>query len=208
MWSDLVLFAAAFAISASMPGPDTLLLFSRALSSGASSAVPLAVGLTLGKLALLTAAIAGVTAAAAALGPFFVIVKLAGGAYLVWLAVRLWRRAGQAATAGHTVDRVRATAARRGWRGVGLGAVLTLSNPQALLFYVAVLPTVLDSSRVTVQEYLLLCLVLALVMALVAAGYISLGLRTRSALTGSRRRLAERAGAVLLGVTGAFVVSR
>lgn len=58
-------------------------MFSRALSSDARAAVTIAVGLTLGKLALLTAAVLGVTAAAATLGPLFVALKLAGGGYLV-----------------------------------------------------------------------------------------------------------------------------
>lgn len=208
MWRDVALFAAVFAVSAVLPGPDTMLLFSRALGSGASSAVPVAVGLTVGKLALLTAAIAGVTAAAAALGPLFVVLKLAGGAYLVWLAVRLWRRAGREAPVGQRGDRGCLLTAGRGWRAGGLGVVLTISNPQALLFYVAVLPSVLGSQHVTVVEYLLLCLTLAAVMTVVAAGYIGLATRARAALTSSRRRLADRAGAVLLGLTGALAASR
>ncbi len=142
MWHEVGLFTVVFAVSAALPGPDTMLLFSRALGSGARSAVPVALGLTVGKLVLLTAALVGVTAAAAALGPAFVFLKLAGSAYLLWLAVKLWRRAGHA----HPPEPVPPAPIRpwpcpwRGpgpgaaWRGVGLGAVLTVSNPQALLF--------------------------------------------------------------------------
>lgn len=208
MWPELGLFATAFAVSAALPGPDTLLLFGRAVSSGVGSAVQVAVGLTLGKLALLTAAVAGVTAAAATLGPFFVVLKLAGGAYLIWLAVRVLHRSNHAVTAEGSAGRSRLTTGAAGWRGVGLGAVLTLSNPQALLFYVAVLPTVLDSQSVTGTQYLLLCVTLVLVMAAVALGYISLAMHTRTALSHRRRRRADQAGAVLLGATGVLVALR
>lgn len=208
MWPELGLFAAAFAVSAALPGPDNLLLFGRAVTSGARSAAQVAIGLTLGKLALLTAAVAGVTAADATLGPFFVVLKLAGGAYLLWLAVRLLHRGTHDLTAQDPPARSRRSITAGGWRGVGLGALLTLSNPQALLFYVAVLPTVLNSQKVNGLQYLLLCVTLVLVMAAVAVAYISLALRTRTALAHRRRRRADQAGAVLLAATGVLIALR
>lgn len=206
MWHEVGLFVVVFTVSAALPGPDTMLMFSRALGSGARSAIPVALGLTVGKLVLLTAAAAGVTVAAAALGPAFIALKLAGGAYLVWLAVKLWRRAGHASPPEPAVSRL--SVAGTGWRGIGLGAVLTISNPQALLFYIAVLPSVLGSGRVAAGEYLLLCLALSAVMAAVATGYIALATRVRSALSRRRRRIADRVGAVLLGLVGAVVAAR
>lgn len=206
MWHEVGLFAVVFAVSAALPGPDTMLLFSRALGSGARSAIPVAIGLTVGKLVLLTAAAAGVSVAAAALGPAFIALKLAGGAYLVWLAVKLWHQAGQAIPREPALSRLSVTGT--GWRGIGLGAALTISNPQALLFYIAVLPSVLGSGRVAAGEYLLLCLALSAVMAAVATGYIVLATRVRSALSRRRRRIADRVGAVLLGLVGAVVAAR
>jgi hypothetical protein len=78
MTEAVLVFAAVFAVSAAAPGADTMLMFGRALAGGARSAVPVAVGITAGKLVLLVLAATGVTAAAAALGPLFVAVKLAG----------------------------------------------------------------------------------------------------------------------------------
>jgi threonine/homoserine/homoserine lactone efflux protein len=201
-------FTGVFAVSAALPGPDTMLLFSRALGSGARAAVTVAVGLVLGKLALLTAAVLGVAAAAAALGPMFVVLKLAGGVYLMWLAVGLWRRAAaDAPPAEQAASRSRLAGVVVGWRGVGLGALLTISNPQALMFYIAVLPAVLGG-HVSLSKYLLLCAALITVMAAVAAAYITLATRVRVAINTSRRRIADRVGAVLLGAAGATVVAR
>lgn len=76
VWRDVLAFAGVFAVSAALPGPDTMLLFSRALGSGVRAAVTVAIGLVLGKVALLTAAVLGVAAAAVALGPLFVVLKL------------------------------------------------------------------------------------------------------------------------------------
>ena len=142
------------------------------------------------------------------MGPVFVLVKLAGGVYLLWLAVNLWRRAGRAPAPQQTTARSALSTAGGGRRGVGLGAALTFSNPQALLFYLAVLPSVLGERPVGLAEYLLLCLSLTLVMALVASTYIALATRARSALSKTRRKAADRVGAVLLGLTGAVVAAR
>jgi threonine/homoserine/homoserine lactone efflux protein len=136
MTEAVLVFAAVCAVSAAAPGADTMLLFGRALAGGARSAVPVAVGITAGKLVLPVLAAIGVTAAAAALGPLFAAVKLAGAGYLVWLGVRLWRRSSAAPTLPAAPD-----GASVG-RGFAAGVVLALSNPQAILFYVAILPGV------------------------------------------------------------------
>lgn len=95
-----------------------------------------------------------------------------------------------------------------GRRGKRLGAVLTVSNQQALLFSITVLPAVLGGQRVGADEYLQLCAVLAAVMAVGTAIYITLATRIRAVLSTSRRRVADRVGAVLLGLTGAVVIAR
>ena len=168
-----------------------------------------AIGPVLGKVALLTAAVLGVAAAAVALGPLFVVLKLTGGAYLVWLAVGVWRRARvDAPPAEQAATRSRLLGVGARWRGIGLGALLTVSNPQALIFYVAVLPAVLGGHSIGRNEYLLLCAVLISVMAMVAAAYIPLATRVRVAIRTSRRRIVERAGVVLLGAAAAMGVAR
>lgn len=204
MLHELALFTMVFALSAAAPGADTMLLFGRALSGGARAAAPLAVGITVGKLVLLTLAAVGVTAAAAALGPLFIAVKLAGAAYLVLLGIRLWRRdPRRPATAAS------APAGSRSFgRGAATGLGLAVSNPQAILFYVAVLPTVVRPGS-GAGLYLALAAMLCAVMASVAGGYIALGARARSAAGSptARRRADRLAGTLLIGA-GALIATR
>jgi threonine/homoserine/homoserine lactone efflux protein len=191
-----------FAVSASAPGADTMLMFGRALSGGARSAVPVAVGITAGKLVLLALAVTGVTAAAAALGPLFVAVKVVGAAYLVWLGVRLWRRPPALPATPAPLD-------GKGWgRGIAAGAGLALSNPQAILFYVAILPGVVSQEGSALQ-YLAYAAALVGVMVVVSAAYVGLGARTRAAVASPRAtRYADRvAGTLLIGASG-FVAAR
>ena len=173
MIHQALLFAGIFAMSAAAPGPDTMLILARSLAGGPRAAAPLAAGITIAKLVMLTAAAAGVSAAAATLGTMFVVLKIAGAAYLVWLGLKTWRRRLPAAAplggASTKVGPVRAAAT-----GVALG----LSNPQAIVFYVALLPAVITPGT-DASVYMVLAVVLCVVMAAVSAVYITLGSRAR-----------------------------
>jgi len=126
---DVLLFAGVFAVSAATPGPDTLLLFTRSMGAGPRAAWPLAAGITAAKLVMLTAAAVGVAAAAAALGPMFVVLKIAGATYLVWLGVKMWRRRSSV-----TTPATGASPKVRPMRAAVTGFAFGLSNPQALVF--------------------------------------------------------------------------
>jgi len=75
---EVMLFACVFAMSAAAPGADTMFDSRPLLGGGPRAAAPLAAGITIAKLLMLTAAAAGVSAPAATLGTLFVALKVAG----------------------------------------------------------------------------------------------------------------------------------
>ncbi len=162
--TQYVVFLLAFAASAAAPGPEIAGLLARALGNGIRSAFGLASGIVIGKLALLTAAVIGLSGLVRALGPFFAVLQYLGAAYLVWLGVKKWRRAGRVLTTD-------AAAPNSAVREVGLGMAMTLSNPIALVFYAALLPGVIDVAGLTLQSYLILCAILVAVMVAVVLAY-------------------------------------
>lgn len=76
MLHELLIFALVFAASAATPGPDTMTIFSRALSGGRLSAIPFALGVVLAKLTLLTLVVLGLAALAQSFGQFFIRSKI------------------------------------------------------------------------------------------------------------------------------------
>ncbi len=205
METELLLFGIAFAVSAAVPGPDTMLLFSRTLERGATAGIAVAIGLTLGKLLLLTAALLGLSALAIALGPLFVMIKIAGAVYLVFLGIKLWRRASGTRVASPPHQR----SSQAQWaKNVSLGVAITLSNPQALLFYVAVLPTIVGSRPLSAVTLVALAATLAAIMIVVAGLYVGLASKISAALTAKRRRLTDRASAVIMVATGVVIAVR
>ncbi len=201
MLHELLIFALIFAASAATPGPDTMTIFGRALSGGGLSAVPFTLGVVLAKLTFLTFVVLGLAALAQSFGQLFVILKFAGAAYLIWAGIRLWRKSGE--PEAHDL------AVKVSWRDSVTGYALGVSNPQAIAFYVALLPTVVDIQHLNLTTYLMLCAVLACTMLMIAAVYALLADRLRFLLRSARaRRVTNRVAGGVMIASGAVVVSR
>ncbi|WP_333835377.1 LysE family translocator [Rubrimonas sp.] len=87
-WLALLLFATVACIT---PGPGNTLMMSSGLRRGIVATLPLLAGINVGFMALLAAVGAGLGAVIIALPGAALALKLAGGCYILWLALRLAR---------------------------------------------------------------------------------------------------------------------
>jgi threonine/homoserine/homoserine lactone efflux protein len=123
------------------PGPNSLLVLTHGALHGHRKTLFTVSGGPLGFLALIALSMLGIGALLKASAGALTVLKLLGGAYLVWLGIQLWR-----APAIH----LKADASKAETRGVDLfrhGLLTAGSNPKALLFYGAFLPQFIDPSR-------------------------------------------------------------
>jgi len=111
-------------------------------------------------------------------------------------------------TAGAPVNAVKDKAAS-GHKDVMLGAIVTLRNPKAIIFYSALLPTFFDVAHMDLTAYLICCLIIVAVMFAVCGGYILAADRSRRLfMDGGRKRVLDRGiGSVLMG-SGVLVATR
>jgi len=192
--NNYLVFALAFAASAAAPGPEVAALLGRALAGGMRSSFPLAAGIVIGKLLLMTAAAIGLGALLALPGPFFMVLKALGAVYLFWLGMRRWRNAGRVldTNAGARSSRI---------ADAGLGLAMTLSNPMAVMFYIALLPSVIDLRGLSMSAYAVLCLIIVGVMSAVAFGYGMAADTARRHLTSPKQKanVDRFAGAIMMG---------
>ena len=137
-----------------LPGPGLALVVSRALGAGRRAGFAVITGLVLAVVVFLGIAFVGLLAIAAAMGPMFLVVKYAGAAYLIWRGYRL------IVAKDSVVD---VETARRGglWQDIGLGLLATLSNPKAILFFGALMPTLIDMTAVAAVDFLVLSSIVA-----------------------------------------------
>ena len=109
------------------PGPNVLLVSQLAASDRARSAVFAALGVACGATLWATCAVLGVNVVFAAFPGLRLALQVAGGVYLLYVAIRLWRSNGAASVA-------RASSVSS-WAGFRLGFLTNITNPKVALFF-------------------------------------------------------------------------
>lgn len=190
-----------------IPGPSVLFVVGRALSMGRRAALFSVAGNAVGEYLQVVCVALGIGALMARSAALFNAVRLAGAAYLVFLGARAILTRRQASLAA---DRPRTLPGRR--RILWDGAVVGLSNPKTLAFFLAVLPGFVDRAAGSVAlQLLLLGLVwVAIALASDSAWALAAG-QARTWLGRSRRRreaLGATGGAAMIGLGVYLAVSR
>ncbi|MFA6154907.1 LysE family translocator [Mesorhizobium sp.] len=136
--ATLIQFAIATVILAITPGPDMTLFVSRTLSQGRATGFASMAGALCGTLVHTTLVVGGVSALIVASPMAFLVLKVFGAGYLVFLA---W----QAIAKGSAFSPEKKTGPRisllRSW-AAGLG--VNLLNPKIILFFMTFLPQFVD----------------------------------------------------------------
>lgn len=156
-------------------------MVAKGATTGLRRTLPFIGGLVLGDLILFAFAVAGLAALAAAMGPFFAIIKWVGIAYLLYLACKMW-----------TAKPVKMSSVAPQGEGIklfGLGTLLPLGNPKAIGFYIALLPAVMDVSAITWVAAFQLSLIIIGVWALVLIAYAAAADRASRMISTPRAQL-------------------
>jgi threonine/homoserine/homoserine lactone efflux protein len=195
--SVLAAFAVALAIAVALPGPGIFAVVSCALGRGLRDALALIGGVIIGDLIYFYLAVLGMAALARSMGEFFIVVKFAGAAYLIWLGIRLWREKPADPAA---VDRPEA-APRDYRRSLLAGFMVTISNPKTIAFYAGLLPTFIDLGKLSAGDALAMGGIVILIVGLIPAAYAVAAAGSRRFFhSPARMRLMNRtAGTMLIG---------
>lgn len=169
----LLIFSAVYALAVASPGPGVAAIIARSLAHGTQGAVAFIAGFLIGDLIWFTVAATGLAALAQAAQTVFVVVKYAGAAYLLFLAYRLWT------APARVEDRAPIDTGQQPLQ-LFLGSLaLALANPKTIVFFLALLPTVVQLERLTVMGFLEIVLVMSFVLPAVLGGYALLAARAR-----------------------------
>ena len=89
------------------------------------------------------------------------------------------------------------------------GLAVTLGNPKIMVFYLALLPTIIDLAGITLVAWLELTCTMLAVLAVIDLAYIVLAARARRVLTSPRAlRIANRASATVMGSAAATLATQ
>src|SRR5258708_3583986 len=197
--ANLLVFTLALIVAAGAPGPSVAALVARVLTNGLRDVLPFLAAMWLGEALWLGGAVAGLAVVARTLGVVFVVIKLIGVAYLLYLAWKMWFAPTQ-------VSNGEMPSASSPWRMFGAGLTITLGNPKIMVFYLALLPTIVDLDRVGATAWLALTAVPLIVLMSVVFAWARLAVRARRLLTSHKAvKIANRTSATMMA--GAAAVS-
>jgi len=151
---SLGVFAATVFVVNATPGVDMMFTLAQTLRHGVAGGIAAALGIVAGCVVHTLVAAFGLAALLAASATAFAIVKWAGAAYLVWLAIGMLR-AGASASApiGDVSGRIGDDEAAPGQRLTGAslgrlfrqGLLTNVLNPKIAIFFLALLPQFIDA---------------------------------------------------------------
>jgi threonine/homoserine/homoserine lactone efflux protein len=200
--SGLLVFAAAYTLAVATPGPGVAAVVARGLGRGRAGLLPFILGFTAGDLIWFTVAAAGLSVIAHTFETVFTVIKYAGCAYLLWLAWKAWTA--PVAVAG---DEGHGGAGRESPLRLFLGSLsLTLGNPKVIVFFMALLPSLVDLQSLSLPAFLEIAALMAVIITSVLGGYALLAARARRLFCSPRalRRINRTTGVILAGTAAAI----
>jgi threonine/homoserine/homoserine lactone efflux protein len=140
---QLVAFLGAAVLITLAPGPDNLMVLTMGISRGRKEGMTFGLGCALGCISHTMLAAVGLSALVAASRVAFIVLKVCGGLYLLWLGIQALRSEGKSFARGDGTSMPREPLRRLFAKGLLANAV----NPKVILFFLAFLPQFVQGAR-------------------------------------------------------------
>ena len=188
----LATFAGALVLNAGTPGPSITALVSRVITNGWRDIMPF----------LATVSMAGMTALAERFYIGFQILRWAGIAYLVYLAWKMWH-----SPVAEKTDEL--PKRQNPWSMFAGGMALTLGNPKIMVFYLALLPSLIGPQAFNLGTWMPIALTCFVVLMVVDCSWVAAANVARKFLQTPRAmRITNRISATAMGGAAAVIASR
>jgi len=132
----ILLAYSAFLLSISSPGPNVLAVIGTSMAAGRPAGLSLAMGIATGSFVWAMMTALGLSALLASYAAALFVIKIVGGLFLLWLAVKAFR----AAASRHAIEATMLANAPEGRLGLFLrGLIIQMTNPKAALAWIAII---------------------------------------------------------------------
>jgi threonine/homoserine/homoserine lactone efflux protein len=201
-FTSLLIFAGALLVAAGSPGPSIAALVARVMTAGWRGVLPFLAAMWIGEAIWLSLAVWGLAAIAESLHLLFTVIKYLGVAYLLYLAWRMWFAPVELRDGALP----RASSAGRLFAA---GMAVTLGNPKIMVFYLALLPAIIDLKAVTLIGWAELTVTMFVVLAAIDLAWVGLAAQARRVLRSPRAlRAANRTSAAVMAGAAAAIAAR
>jgi threonine/homoserine/homoserine lactone efflux protein len=199
--NSMVALFVSMLVLAAIPSVSVLTVTARSATAGFMHGAATTIGIVAGDIIFISIAILGLSALTEVLGDMFVLVKYLGGAYLVWLAINLWRMQAMK----KTVDSTRQDSL---FSSLLSGLFITLGDQKAILFYLGFFPAFLDLSVISIIDTCIIIIIVTVAVGGVKLGYALIASKA-GLLTGLRSyRVINIIAGCILFASGLFLIAR
>jgi RhtB (resistance to homoserine/threonine) family protein len=178
-----LLFSAAALLAIMSPGPAILLAISNSLTHGTRSVYLSALGNEIGIMIVSLSAVLGLGVILQTSTTLFLMIKVIGAAYLIYLGVRQWR------SKTNLFDRqnTEAKKARTNKSFFLEGLLIAVTNPKAILFFTALFPQFININAAVLPQFLMMTLTFMALSFLVLVTYGKIAFKAKRWFSTSKR---------------------
>ena len=202
---EVMTITSAFTLYATMillaliPGPGVIVVVARSLGYGFRQGLATAMGVLSGDFVFISLAVFGLATLAEIMGNLFVVIKVIGAGYLIYLGVSLIVSKPTSTEAQNPKPADQST-------NFLIGLVTSVSNPKVFLFYFSFFPAFFDLGNLSLTGVATIFLIVTFSVGAVMAGYAYAAAKTKSSLAASSKtQYLKRGSGALLVFGGVFV---
>jgi threonine/homoserine/homoserine lactone efflux protein len=198
---DVIGFALAVLLIELTPGPNMAWLAGLAATDGRRGGLAAVAGVALGLLANGILAALGLAAVLQAAPQLCHILRFAGSAMMLWLAIEAWRGTGDGSRSARPGSSPR--------RAFATGALINLLNPKAYIFFLVVAPQFLNGEALGIRNALILSVISVAIATSIHLSIVIAGSKAHDWLCDPRRtKIVRRAfAAIMLAVAMSFLLA-
>lgn len=193
-----LLFVTMVLVTVASPGPGVLMTLDNAIARGWRTAMYGVAGLAVGAALMAGLSSAGVGLLVRSSPALFTTMKYCGVGYLLYLSCKAWNRQPSPSANG---PRTQGSESMGGWGLLVRGVLLQTSNPKALLFFLSILPQMVEGKNAqgsSAERLIIGIATYCVALLLIHATYAGAAAKARAWLaTPSASRLLSRASAVV-----------
>jgi threonine/homoserine/homoserine lactone efflux protein len=199
-FTTFLLFASVYFVAVASPGPGIAAVIARGLGQGMKAAPAFVAGFVVGDLIWFTIAATGLAVIAQSFEALFLVIKYAGCAYLLYLAWKIWNAPVQAGDVAAAQEKVRA------WPSFFGSLTLTLGNPKVIVFFLSLMPLVVDVKAITPLIFFEMAIVIVVVFTPVLLTTLFLADRARRVFTSEKalKRINRGTATIMAGAAVAI----
>ena len=201
----LIAFTAAALLMNISPGPSNIYVMARAIAQGTKGGIVAALGLAVGSLVHVVATALGLSAIFAHSPTLYILVKLAGAAYLIYLGITYWKS--NASDGNEIIHRSKEKPLLSVFQQ---SVIVEVTNPKTALFFIALLPQFVVPESGPVSQQLLILGIIVTISALpcdIFVAFFSSKISNWLLRHERTQQLQDRISGSILFAMGAYIVS-